>query len=213
MAVWQVFWVERRNWMENRRVFWRFWQIVTFRRHRKVERASDSLYRTKRRVHWEIKPIFAKKINSCLFYHVNIKHPSIYWLHFLAPTLFIFPCKLEASPISFWRLEYLLPKHLIYRKSHRSAEHFGSHLENYYAALTIFWLNYPTFIPITIPNKKACWKFYYDSYVTTNFWSDVRNCVKIFISRLDVGFGAVNYYIQQPTFHRSVYKSQHVAPI
>ena len=71
-----AFWVERRSWMGNRRVFWRVWQIVLFGRHRKVGRSLDSLYRTKRRVHWEIKPIFAKKVNSCSFYHVNIKHAS-----------------------------------------------------------------------------------------------------------------------------------------
>ena len=61
----------------NRRAFWRVWQIVIFGRHRKVERSLDSLYRAKRRVNWEIKPIFAKEINSCSFYHVDIKHPSI----------------------------------------------------------------------------------------------------------------------------------------
>ena len=40
------------------------WQIVLFERYRKVERSLDS-YRDKRRVHWEIKPIFAKKMNLC----------------------------------------------------------------------------------------------------------------------------------------------------
>ena len=58
------------------RHFCRVWQIVLFGRHRKVERSLDSLYRTKRRVHWEIKPMFAKKINFYLFYHVNVKHTS-----------------------------------------------------------------------------------------------------------------------------------------
>ena len=48
------------------------------RRHRKIERLLVALYRTKKRVHWEIKPIFVKKINSCSFYYVNINHPSIY---------------------------------------------------------------------------------------------------------------------------------------
>ena len=50
---------------------------LLFRRHRKVERSLDSLYRAKRRVHWEIKPIVSRKINFCSFYHINIKHPSI----------------------------------------------------------------------------------------------------------------------------------------
>ena len=62
--------------MGNRRVFWRVWQIVLFGRHRKVERSLDLLYRSKRRLHWKIEPIIAKKINSCSFYHVNINHPS-----------------------------------------------------------------------------------------------------------------------------------------
>ena len=62
--------------MGNRRVFWRVWKIVLFGRHRKLERSLDSLYRAKWKVHWELKPMLAKKINSCSFYHVNIKHPS-----------------------------------------------------------------------------------------------------------------------------------------
>ena len=70
-------WVERTSWMGNRRVFWWVCQIVLFGRHRKVRRSLDLLYQTKRRVHWEIKPIFTKKKNSCSFYHVNIKHPSM----------------------------------------------------------------------------------------------------------------------------------------
>ena len=52
-------------------------RIVLFGRHRKVKLSLHSLYRAKRRVHWKIKPIFSKKINSCSFYRVNIKHPSI----------------------------------------------------------------------------------------------------------------------------------------
>ena len=69
--------LNRRSWMGNKRVFGRVWQIVLFGRHRKVERSLDSLYRAKRRVYWEIKLIFAKKINSCSFYHVNFKNPNI----------------------------------------------------------------------------------------------------------------------------------------
>ena len=78
MAVWQAFWVERRSWMGNRRAFWCVWQIVLFGRHRKVKKSLDSLYSARMKLHGEIKPTFAKKINSCPFYHVNIKHPSIY---------------------------------------------------------------------------------------------------------------------------------------
>ena len=77
MAVWKAFWDKSRHWMKNTKVFWRVWQIVLFRKRRKVERSLNLFYRAKRRVHWEIiKPILAKKINSCSFYHVNIKHPS-----------------------------------------------------------------------------------------------------------------------------------------
>ena len=63
--------------MGKRRVFWRVWQIVLFGRHWKVKGSLDSLYRANRRGHWEIKSIFAKKMISCSFYHVNIKHSSI----------------------------------------------------------------------------------------------------------------------------------------
>ena len=63
--------------MGNRRIFLRVWQFVLFGRHRKVERSLDSLYRAKMRVRWRTKPIFAKKMNSYSFYHVNIKRPSI----------------------------------------------------------------------------------------------------------------------------------------
>ena len=62
--------------MGKRRVFWKVCQIVLFGRYRKVERSLNS-YRAKRRVHWEIKPIFARKINSCSFYHV--KENYLHW--------------------------------------------------------------------------------------------------------------------------------------
>ena len=79
--------------MGNRRVFWRVRKIVLFGRHRKVKRSLESLYRAKRRVHSEMKPTFAKTIYSCSFYHVNIKHPSIYILYWIiSKTLLFLEC-------------------------------------------------------------------------------------------------------------------------
>ena len=53
-------------------IIWKAW---------KVKRSLDSLYRGKTTVHWEIKPIFARKINSSSFCHVNIKQPRIMKCH------------------------------------------------------------------------------------------------------------------------------------
>ena len=74
MAVWSAFWVERRSWMGNRRVFWRVWQIVLFGSHRKVERSFDSSYRAKRGIHWKIKPTFAKKKKILVYFITSISN-------------------------------------------------------------------------------------------------------------------------------------------